>query len=170
MAELKKLKQIGSLKDYLKAFELILDKAQLSERQALSCFLAGLRHDIEMIVRMFNPRNLQEAYSLAKLQEAVKQDFGGIIPGGGRVGYNKNIVTPGSFQGIKTNAPVAVGVQEGGNKGSSTYQKKPLNLTSKQIEEKRQKNQCFWCEEKFTPGHRCKNRQLYMITVQDDEP
>ena len=38
MAELKKLKQTGSLKEYLRAFELLLDKAQLSEGQAISCF------------------------------------------------------------------------------------------------------------------------------------
>ena len=31
MAELKKLKQTGSLKEYLRAFELLLDKAQLSD-------------------------------------------------------------------------------------------------------------------------------------------
>ena len=47
--------------------------------------------------------------------------------------------------------------------------KRPLSLTPKQMEEKRLKNLCFWCDERFTPGHRCKNRQLYMITVHDDE-
>ena len=47
--------------------------------------------------------------------------------------------------------------------------KKPLNLTSKQMEEKRLKNICFWCDEKFSPRHRCKNRQLYILTVQDEE-
>ena len=40
----------------------------------MSCFLAGLKHDMEMMVRLFNPKTLQEAYSLAKLQEAVKSD------------------------------------------------------------------------------------------------
>ena len=40
--EFKKLKQTGPLMDYLQVFELLLDKAQISERQALSCFLAGL--------------------------------------------------------------------------------------------------------------------------------
>ena len=35
------------------------------------------------------------------------------------------------------------------------------------MEEKRLKNQCFWCDERFTLGHRCKNRQLYIITIQD---
>ena len=59
-----------------------------------------------------------------------------------------------------------MGVNKGVNSG---FVKKPLNLTPKQMEEKRLKNQCFWCEEKFSPGHRCKNRQLYMLTVQEDD-
>ena len=35
MAKLKKLKKVGPLMDYLKAFELLLDKAQLSEGRPL---------------------------------------------------------------------------------------------------------------------------------------
>ena len=72
MVELKKLRQTGSLNDYLQSFDVLLDKAQLGEEQALSCFLAGLRHEMEMMVRVFHPKTLQEAYSLAKLQEVVK--------------------------------------------------------------------------------------------------
>ena len=48
------------------------------------------------------------------------------------------------------------------------FAKRPLNLTPKKMKEKRLKNQCFWCEEKFVPGHRCKNQQLHLIRVQND--
>ena len=58
MAELKKLRQTGSLHDYLQSFDVLLDKAQLGEEKAFSCFLAGLRHEMEMMVRMFNPKTL----------------------------------------------------------------------------------------------------------------
>lgn len=34
----------------------------------------GLKHEREVMVQMFKPKMLQEDYSLAKLQEAVKQD------------------------------------------------------------------------------------------------
>ena len=73
------------MKDYLKAFEVLLVKVQISEGQAINCFLAGMNHELEMMVQMFNPKTLQEAYSLAKLQEAIKQDYVGAIQGGGRV-------------------------------------------------------------------------------------
>ena len=75
MTEIKKLKQIGSLQDYVKAFDRLLDKAQLGEEHALSCFLVGLQHEMEIMVRMFNLKTLQKAYSLAKLQEALKNDL-----------------------------------------------------------------------------------------------
>ena len=75
--ELKELKQTGSLSDQLKAFEMLLDKAQLNEEQALRCFLAGLEHELEMMVKMFNPKTLKKAYSLEKLQDAIKGDLVG---------------------------------------------------------------------------------------------
>ena len=52
---------------------------------------------------------------------------------------------------------------------SSTIPTRPLNLTLKQLEEKRLKNQCFWCDDKFVLGHRCKNRQIYLLTVENDD-
>ena len=57
----------------------------------MSCFLVGLRHEIEMMVRMFNPKTLQDAYSLAKLQEAVR--VGPVTQGSNGVKgvYSKNV-------------------------------------------------------------------------------
>ena len=52
--------------------------------------------------------------------------------------------------------------------GSSVNSRKPMHLTPKQLEERRLKDQCFWCEEKFILGHKCKNRQLYLLIVQDE--
>ena len=171
MAELKKLKQTGPLQEYVKAFEMLLDRAQLGEEQALSCFLAGLKHEMEMMVRMFNPKTLQEAYSLAKLQEAARQGPFCGSSGGSKGFYNKNPggIMMNSF--AKNNTPVIsnVAVDHRKNVRPMGAEKRSLNLTPKQMEEKRSKNLCFWCDERFTPGHRCKNRQLYMLTIQDDE-
>ena len=76
---------------------MLLAKVQISEGQAINCFLAGMNHELEMMVQMFNPKTLQEAYSLAKLQEAIKQDSVGAVQGGGRVMYNKNSTSLGNF-------------------------------------------------------------------------
>jgi hypothetical protein len=41
----------------------------LTDPHKLSCFLGGLRDDIRLPVRMFNPKTLNDAYSLAKIQK-----------------------------------------------------------------------------------------------------
>ena len=59
--------------------------------------------------------------------------------------YNKNSTSPGNFQGVKLNMAESDGVQGHVIKSLPTFVKKPLNLISKQIEEKKQKNRWFWC-------------------------
>ena len=145
MAEMKKLKQTGSFQEYLKAFEFLMDRAQLNEDQALSCFLAGLRLEVEIMVRMFNPRTLQGAYSLAKLQDALKNEFttqGNVSGKGGVNRFSGGSMGPSSFKNHVTN--VSSG-NMAGSKGtsSSMVTRKPLNLTTKQLEEKKLNNQCF---------------------------
>ncbi|KAF2320213.1 hypothetical protein GH714_026015 [Hevea brasiliensis] len=69
LEDLRNLKQVSSLQDYLDAFDEIYPKAGIREDQALSFFLSGLVDELQMPVRMFKPSTLAEAYSLARLQE-----------------------------------------------------------------------------------------------------
>lgn len=71
IVELKKLKQTRSLKSYLEEFDTLLSKADLSESQAISHFLEGLKHEVELSVRLFRPTTLQDAYGLAKVQDLL---------------------------------------------------------------------------------------------------
>ena len=123
---------------------MLLDKAQLNEEQALRCFLAGLEHELEMMVRMFNPKTLKEAYLLAKLQDAVKSDPAGHEQGKGF--FNKNQDSLASLQVEKNNLSLSNSVNMGVKirENNPAFVKNPLNLTPKQREEKRLKNQCCW--------------------------
>ncbi|XP_071901048.1 uncharacterized protein [Coffea arabica] len=38
------------------------------------------------------------------------------------------------------------------------------------MDEKRARGLCFWCDERFTAGHRCGNKQFHMLEVWDDMP
>jgi hypothetical protein len=70
METLSKLKQDGSLDDYKNQFDILALKVQcLPDEYKLSCFLGGLKNEIRLPVRMFNPKTLVEAYSLARIQE-----------------------------------------------------------------------------------------------------
>jgi hypothetical protein len=67
---LSKLKQTGSLEEYKTQFEELANKVlRLIDSHKLSMFLGGLRDDIRLPVRMFNPKTLNDAYALAKIQD-----------------------------------------------------------------------------------------------------
>ena len=42
-------------------------------------------------------------------------------------------------------------------------------IRTREMDERRAKGLCFWCDEKFVPGHRCKNRKLYSLCIIEDE-
>ena len=37
------------------------------------------------------------------------------------------------------------------------------------MDDRRQRSLCFWCDENFVPGHECRKRQLYMLTINTDD-
>jgi len=51
--------------------------------------------------------------------------------------------------------------------GSVTSRPK-RSITSKEIEERRARNQCFFCDEKFYPGHKCSG-QVYRLEFMEKE-
>jgi hypothetical protein len=70
METLSKLKQEGLLEDYKNQFDLLALKVhRMPNEYKLSCFLGGLKDEIRLPVRMFNPKSLVKAYSLARIQE-----------------------------------------------------------------------------------------------------
>ncbi|XP_071687166.1 uncharacterized protein [Rutidosis leptorrhynchoides] len=84
MAELKNLRQTGSIDSYYEEFEALLNKVELTVKQAVSLFLGGLQKEIELTVRMFKPKTLEEAYGLSKFQEDTiaisKKRYNAILP------------------------------------------------------------------------------------------
>lgn len=42
-------------------------------------------------------------------------------------------------------------------------------LIEAEIKAKRAKGLCYRCDDKFSPGHRCKNKELQVLILQDDE-
>ncbi|GJS30573.1 reverse transcriptase [Tanacetum coccineum] len=71
MVELKILKQVGSVQAYHDLFKVLLNKVGQPEAYAISLFIGGLKDEIGLVVRMFRPNKLTDAYSLAKMQEAT---------------------------------------------------------------------------------------------------
>ncbi|KAF5468520.1 hypothetical protein F2P56_012664 [Juglans regia] len=70
MEALTKLKQTTSVAVYKSQFEALTNRLiGLSKKHLLSCFVSGLKDEIRLPVKMFNPVNLGAAFGLAKIQE-----------------------------------------------------------------------------------------------------
>uniref|UniRef100_A0A2N9EWI0 Reverse transcriptase domain-containing protein n=1 Tax=Fagus sylvatica TaxID=28930 RepID=A0A2N9EWI0_FAGSY len=70
MKTLTKLRHTQSVTTYKSQFEALSNKIRnLSEAHKLSCCVSRLKDDVRLPVKMQGPRNLGEAYALAKFQE-----------------------------------------------------------------------------------------------------
>ncbi|XP_074293193.1 uncharacterized protein LOC141620149 [Silene latifolia] len=178
MSELLLLKQKGSVQTYHDAFDILLSKLDLQPDYALSCFLTGLDNSITVMVRMLKRKTIPEAYGLAKLQETalslqiINNHKTTPTP------YTKNthpyqnstkpplLSTPKAF----TLPPI---------KTTFNPQKKPFTPQrpnpqykpyKAELEQRKAKGLCFYCDENFTPQHVCKNkRQLFILEEEEEE-
>ena len=70
MESLTRLRQVGSMVHYKGQFESLSNRVkELSEKRKLSCFFSGLKEEIRLPIKMFNPQALSTAFGLAKIQE-----------------------------------------------------------------------------------------------------
>ncbi|KAF5471969.1 hypothetical protein F2P56_008726 [Juglans regia] len=153
MEALTKLRQTTSVSLYTSQFEALTNRLKgLSERHKLSCFISGLKDEIRIPIKMFNPPNLGSAFGLAKLQEE-------------RVLSSRNSWRQNGHYADKWP------VDNGGdlaNKGQRTFP--PVRkVTSLQMDDKRKKGLCFHCDEKWNPNHTCKNPKVYIMQGDNED-
>ncbi|XP_062176260.1 uncharacterized protein LOC133881329 [Alnus glutinosa] len=193
MEKLLKLKQEGPLDDYKTQFDTLALKVQdLLESHKLSCFLGGLKDDIRLPVRMFNPKTLVDAYSLARMQDECLHNFRrysrpsfnsgnyqhstqGLsvnLP----VGFSKPNLVPGS---IRTSYPSQSKQSFHAQSGSGPPGKEGLKpsqalvpvqkIMQAQAEERRRKGLCYSYDSKWTRGHVCAIPKLFLIEAVTEE-
>ncbi|GJX25621.1 retrotransposon-related protein [Tanacetum coccineum] len=167
VVELKNLKQVTTVQLYQEQFEALMNKVELSEAYAVSLFIGGLKDDISMSVRMFKPNTLTDVYCLAKMQEAtlqvVKTKHTALLttprtPFVQSASYaNRNV----SYPPKSTTTTLALPAP---TTAKPVYVQPRKQLTQKEIADKRAKNLCFYCDEKFVPGHKCSG-QLFSLEI-----
>ncbi|KAF5460502.1 hypothetical protein F2P56_020366 [Juglans regia] len=143
--DLTKLKQWGSIRDYQMEFDCLLHRAgHLSEEQQVGCFVSGLKEAIRIDVQACNPTSLSATIGLARLYESRMHDQR-------KGGYAE-----------QRKAPVTVGPPPLPS-ASLTRARNPIikKLSPADLQERRTRGLCFNCDEKFSPGHRCK--KLFLI-------
>ena len=160
---MKNLKDTEGIKEYHAKFELIRARIQMSEEYLLSAYLAGLRLDTQMHIRMLRPQTTRQCLVLGRLYEQahpwkmVTSGWSGAKNQGG------NHVTKG-FASV---------TKDGDNKGviKQKENNQPLRkfLTSAEMSDRRAKGLCYYCDEKYTPEHYLKHKKTQLFLLEYDE-
>ncbi|GJW47619.1 gypsy/ty3 retroelement polyprotein [Tanacetum coccineum] len=149
-------------------FEALMNKVELSEAYAVSLFIGGLKDEISMSVRMFKPNTLTDVYCLAKMQGATlhvlktKQTPLLTTP---KAPYTNSYANKSMTYPPKTTTiTLAIPAPPNTELTKSAYVQPRKQLTQKEIADKRAKNLCFYCDEKFVPGHKCSGQLLEIMS------
>ncbi|GJT08301.1 gypsy/ty3 retroelement polyprotein [Tanacetum coccineum] len=152
-------------KEYQDLFDTLLCRVTISQEHAISLYLGGLLTELEMSVRMFKPVTLAVAYSFTGLQEAILE------------AVKKKNKPPGSFTSTRfgngenygnTSKPVLLPKP---NTPVSTYVNALVRkqISQKEYQEKRAQNLCFYCDQKYAPGHKYAGQLFSLVLVPDEE-
>ncbi|KAL8102892.1 hypothetical protein AgCh_027426 [Apium graveolens] len=161
-----KLTHKGRVEEYINQFE-ELRKYVMSmdgthhESYYVDSFLSGLKEEISSALYLNKPLNLKEARDKARGQETLIE-----VMDRRNKGFKANTgltVTKSTLQPGKLNfSPL----KESSPKGLPTGVKR---LSYSEMMERRSKGLCFNCDEKFSMGHVCKNKQIFMIIAEEEE-
>ncbi|XP_070031892.1 uncharacterized protein [Nicotiana tomentosiformis] len=73
MEEIKKVRQTGSVREYQATFERHVTRVSLSRENAISYFLGGLKHELNIVVTITNPTTLSQYAPGHKCKKKFKQ-------------------------------------------------------------------------------------------------
>lgn len=177
-----KLHQSGSVSYYYKTFTALTNRVVgLSNEAILDCFLSGLQEDIRRDVMALAPSTLVKVVSLAKLYEekynhTLKPKYTNFQSRP----YTPNTSTPpkstytakpdNTVTLQKNNLPPLLPTPN-----SKPFTNPPKSSPIKKIfpaemQIRREKGLCYFCNDKFSYSHKCPNKHLMMLQLVDEEP
>ena len=158
ISELSKLRQEGTLLDYFEKFDQLLARVDVTEEMAISFFLGGLHASLEKSVCIHNPRSLQDAMRLARLQDEVLQELAGTKQKqfeGARSYYrswNPTTVNSRPSPITNTQSPSAQSSTNPSTKEMSTA--KPSSNIRREMSARIAKGLCRFCGELWDKNHK----------------
>ncbi|KAL2232925.1 UNVERIFIED_CONTAM: hypothetical protein Sindi_1472500 [Sesamum indicum] len=149
--EFNKLHHETTVDAYLERFEELKDQMvifnrNLDEEFFMMKFISGLKDEVKLYVTNCEPTSLFQAINLARNQEQMV------------IAILKKAHHP-----TKSLPPKPPFKPPNRNSSPRPSTQPTRFLTEAEVKAKREKNLCFRCDEPYTPGHRCKHRQVYML-------
>jgi len=171
MAELFKLQQTGSVfYYYLKSMSLTNRSLRLSDEAFLNCFISGLNLDIRRDVVAMTPPTLLCGVALAKIFEekynpVPKSTCSSYIQKYSQISTTSVSVSSQPKIQNKNSLPGLLPTPQGPPLKSSNVKK--ISPTEMQL--RREKGLCYFCDEKFYFSHKCPNRQFLFLQLEDED-
>ncbi|PWA97907.1 hypothetical protein CTI12_AA021770 [Artemisia annua] len=194
------LKLTSTVEQYNSAFNSLRNQVDVPPDVLLDLYLGGLPTELLHTIHLFDPKTVNQAMRLARLQEGAYYALWGLDVPKSQLfhndssGYEKNrgsfspspstLPSPKFLPSVLHSQPTSAPKKpytpttlpkpyikpsnSATNQYPATNNTFPKNtpfktLSKREYDEKRMNNQCFSCNEKYSPGHVCKNSKLYMI-------
>ncbi|XP_022553445.1 uncharacterized protein LOC111203725 [Brassica napus] len=172
LAELVALKQgSDSVVDYRDKFETAWMRLVLPEAHTLSIFLANMNPHLSLHTRQFEVTTISGAVKIAALHESslshapTKPQRALFNPSP----YQRSSKPPSStplLQNTDTSTTTKTGFIP-----RNASDKPPRKYSYQEMQDRRSKGLCMFCDETFTPGHQLKHKrsQIFVMECEDDD-
>lgn len=174
MVKIKRLQQgNSSVDEYIKEFDSLLTEVEIPEKVSMSCFLGGLCTEIQTSLEAFQPDSLSRLMQMAHIQ---KRSINCVIIflrlSNRSFAFSKPVVAKSVLNSgfknsyanfSKANTSVTKAVPSVESTGSS------VTLSKKEMEDRRKKGLCYWCNDRYTSSHKCRQSKVMMLVVQGHE-
>ncbi|XP_061340175.1 uncharacterized protein LOC133286741 [Gastrolobium bilobum] len=159
---LSKLSQVGSLTDYVRDFEILMNQVPgLPDDLLLSFFASGLSLELRRVIQLHEPKTLHQAIQLAFTYDAHHRDLRSSFSNPARKSNSRYVPSP---------SPQSVSTVDGPTHVAPTANSLTVKrLPPEEAKKRRELGLCFSCEEKWSIGHRCKSKMLLLIGDGDDQ-
>jgi hypothetical protein len=142
LGHLTKLKQSGTVEDFIASFERLAFRTEgMSDAFFRECFISGLKDEIRAHVLMARPQSWVEATKRDKEAQQVVSS------------QNRKpsfIPRPKPVNPTTPSAPLKI-----------------QKLTRAEMVERQLKGLCYNCDDKYFPGHKCKEQNIFMAISED---
>ena len=166
--------QQTTVRAYQAEFERLTDRIEgWTDSQLRSLFIGGLKMEVRAEVKILRPATLHEAFTSALMVEEKLKGVRGYYRSWGATAEgraSRSGALAGSGAAGPNSRPRAAA--KPGNSRPSNFRPNAQGrrrLSAAEVAERRAKGLCFWCEEKFVPGHKCKQQPAAIMLLEAEE-
>ncbi|KAJ1689340.1 hypothetical protein LUZ63_013495 [Rhynchospora breviuscula] len=165
VGDFKRVYQTGKVADYIRQFEraksrLIGETKIRNTTFFVQGFVEGLREEIRYAVEVLDPVTLNQAFNFARKAELNLE---------GVDRRNRTLQRVSNFQNNKLSKDPDDNWKRGPTNSTNFPKENPSTGPGMTREQMRALKLCYYCKEKYVPGHKCKFKSLHTLQAHDGD-